>query len=205
MIKSILKKAYSLYPFKKLTFDLIKILWIPPKDISQHLYFDGFFDIEVNNGEKFKFLAHGTQIDNELYWYGLYGGWEKHSQKLWVKLCEDAEVILDVGANDGLYSLAARVANKQAKIISAEPLDFILDRFKKNVKENSITNIEILPFAFSNYIGDAEMYVPKGTDYIRSATVNDNLLSRPKDKIDVIKVRVDTVKKLFRRKENNQA
>lgn len=197
MIKNLLKTAYRKTPLKKPLFDLVKLVGTPSKNITKHLYFDGFFDIKVNEKDKFKFLAHSTQIDNELYWYGLYGGWEKLSQKIWIDACRSAEVILDIGANDGLYSLAARAVNKKTKIIAAEPLDFILKRFNQNIAASNFNDIEVLPFAFSNYIGEAEMFVPKGADYIRSATVNTNLLDRPEDRIDVLKIKVNTVKNYF--------
>jgi FkbM family methyltransferase len=198
-MKRILKNAYQKMPLKKPLFDFVKLIGTPSKDITKHLYFNGFFDIKVGNNSKFKFLAHGTQIDNELYWYGIYGGWEKLSQKIWIQACQNAEVILDIGANDGLYSLAARAVNKDATIIAAEPLDFILKRFRQNIAANSMNDIEVLPIAFSNYIGEAEMFVPKGSDYIRSAAVNTNLLDRPEDKIDALKIEVDTVKDYFER------
>ncbi len=198
MIKSLLKNSYKVYPFKKPTFDILKRFWVPTKNITKHLYFDGFFDVHIERNTNFKFLAHSTQIDNELYWYGLYGGWEKYSQKLWVQLCKDANVILDIGANDGLYSLAARAVNENATIIAAEPLDFVLERFKDNVQANSFDDITVLPYAFSSYKGEAEMFVPKGADYIRSATVNTNLLDRDADKIDKISIKVDTIENYFR-------
>lgn len=199
-MKATLKKIYKTLPLKKQMFDTLKIVWTPPKRLTQHLYFDGFFDVEMEDGETFKFLAHGTQIDNELYWYGLYGGWEKYSQKLWVKLCRDAEVIVDIGANDGMYSLAARAVNKNAKIIAAEPLDFVLERLKQNFAANNADDIELLEIAFSDYTGEAEMFVPVDADYIRSATVNTNLLDRPPEAIRSEKIVVERFDEYFKRR-----
>ena len=198
-MKSTLKKIYKALPFKKQLFDALKLVWIPPKRITQHLYFDGFFDVSMEGDESFKFLAHGTQIDNELYWYGLYGGWEKFSQRLWVKLCREAKVIVDIGANDGLYSLAARAVNKDAKIIAAEPLDFVLERLKQNFAENNAEDIELLEIAFSSYTGEAEMFVPVNADYIRSATVNINMLDRPAEAVRSVNITVETFEDYFNR------
>ncbi len=196
-MKATLKKIYKALPFKKQMFDTLKLVWTPPKTITQHLYFDGFFDVEMDGKDTFRFLAHRTQIDNELYWYGLYGGWEKYSQKLWVRLCRDAEVIVDIGANDGMYSLAARAVNKKAKIIAAEPLDFVLERLKKNFEANGADDIALLEIAFSNYNGEAEMFVPVDADYIRSATVNTNLLDRPPEAIRTESIEVVRFDKYF--------
>jgi FkbM family methyltransferase len=197
-MKSTIKKIYKALPFKKQVFDAVKLVWIPPKRITQHLYFDGFFDVKMDGKDTFKFLAHCTQIDNELYWFGLYGGWEKFSQKLWVKLCRDAEFIVDIGANDGMYSLAARTVNKNAKIVSAEPLDFVLARLKQNFAANNVTDIDLQELAFSNYTGSAEMFVPVDADYIRSATVNDNLLDRPPEAIRTESIEVKRFDEFFK-------
>jgi len=196
-MKSTLKKVYKALPLKKPVFDVIKAVSSPPKSLTQHLYFDGFFDVKMDGSDSFRFLAHGTQIDNELYWYGLYGGWEKYSQKLWVKLCRDAHYIVDIGANDGMYSLAARVANKEAKLVCAEPLDFVLERLKLNFAENNVSDIDLQELAFSNYTGSAEMFVPVNADYIRSATVNDNLLDRPPEAIRKVDIEVKRFDEYF--------
>ena len=197
MLKRLLKSIYKITPFKKHFFSFVKLFWLLPKRITKHLYFNGFFNLKIDKGRSFIFLAHSAQIDNELFWYGLYGGWEKYSQRLWIQMCAQGGSILDVGANDGLYSLAARRVNSEARIIAAEPLDFVLRRFYQNIQANEIDDIEVLPIAFSNYIGEARMFVPKGADYIRSATVNDNLFDRPPDKIDTIKIKVNTIKNYF--------
>lgn len=203
-LKSALKRTYRAIPFKKNAFDLIKALKAPPKWVTRHLYFDGFFDVQMTHGETFRFLAHGTQIDNELYWYGLYGGWERHSQRLWVDLCRHSDVIVDIGANDGLYSLAARTVNKTARIVTAEPLDFILARLKENLQANGIVDIDLVERAFSNYDGDAEMFVPIDADYVRSATVNTSLLDRPPEAVKTKKIAVERFDTYFRRSGLNR-
>ncbi|MEZ5308596.1 MAG: FkbM family methyltransferase [Pyrinomonadaceae bacterium] len=196
-MKAALKKIYKSLPFKQPAFNLLKKVWLPPKNITQHLYFDGFFDVEMEGGDSFKFLAHCTQIDNEIFWYGLYGGWEKSSQKLWVDLCRDAKTIIDIGANDGLYSLAARAVNKEARIVCAEPLGFVLERLKANFKQNGFDDIELAEIAFSDYDGDAEMFVPVDADYIRSATVNTNLLDRKLNAIRLENILVERFDSYF--------
>lgn len=196
-LRPLLRKAYRALPFKKSVFDCIKLIGTPPKAITKHLYFDGFFDVAMSRGETFRFLAHGTQIDNELYWYGLYGGWERCSQRMWVELCRDSQVIVDIGANDGLYCLAARTVNSRARIIAAEPLDFILVRLKANIEANRFADIDLVETAFSNYTGDAEMFVPIDADYVRSATVNTNLLDRPAEAVKAKAIKVQTFKSYF--------
>ena len=49
----------------------------------------------------------GLELENELFWAGLEGGWEKTSMSLWIKLVKASVVVLDIGANTGLNALVA--------------------------------------------------------------------------------------------------
>jgi hypothetical protein len=89
-MKKVLKALYSYLPFKRQLFLLLKNFWLPPPHIYQHLYFSGVFNVELANGISFKVDHFGQQIENELFWRGLEGGWEKESIRLWKKLCENA-------------------------------------------------------------------------------------------------------------------
>ena len=197
MMKAALKKIYKSLPFKKPVFDLVKKIWLPPQNITQHLYFDGFFDVKMEGDESFRFLAHNTTIDNELYWYGLFDGWEGVSQSLWVELSRDAEVIIDVGANDGLYAIASWTVNKNATIVAVEPLDFVRERLIKNIAENGADDIKMANVAFSDFQGTAEMYVPADADYVSSATVNVNLYERPPEEMRTELIETDRFENYF--------
>lgn len=192
-MKKILQSIYSVIPFKSKIFELLKNIHVPSKFVSQHLHFIGDFKVEISKGLSFKMWSDGNQIVNELFWYGLYGGWEKKSQELWVKLSQNADVIVDIGANHGLYSLASKTINKNATVYAIEPLEFILKTLNYNIKLNNL-DIKVLPYAFSNYNGEAIMYVPINATFVRSATVNTNLLERTKDKTQEIKIETKTLK-----------
>lgn len=186
-MKKIFKTIYSNIPFKLYFFDVLKSIYIPRKNITKHLHFKGDFPVRMTNNLSFIMNSQGFQIENELYWYGLYGGWEKTSQKIWCELARNANIIVDVGANNGLYSLAARKINNQAKIYAAEPLSFVLKNLYYNIKINNINDINVVEFAFSNTkSSNAIMYLPKGAEYVRSAAVNTNLLDRDKSDIDEV-------------------
>ena len=59
-------------------------------------------------------------------------GWEKESLKIWKELCQTSDVILDVGANTGVYSLVAKAANPESRVIAFEPVKRTFDRLEHN-------------------------------------------------------------------------
>ena len=153
----------------------MKMVWLPPQHIYQHLYFHETFTIKVSEKQSFKMDHFGQQIENELFWKGLDGGWEKRSIQLWKALCVDAKVIVDVGANSGLYSLVAKTISPQAEVYSFEPVNRVFNRLLKNNIINDF-NIHTEEIALSNYDGEGIVY-DTFDSHILSVTVNKNLHS----------------------------
>ena len=103
-MKNILKKIYDFIPFKSAFFLGLKFVFKVPKNIYKHLSFKGVFKIHLDKQHQFKLMHHGYALENEIFWEGLEGCWEKVSIELWIKLCKNADVVFDVGANNGIYS-----------------------------------------------------------------------------------------------------
>jgi FkbM family methyltransferase len=142
----------------------------------------------VNETKKFKIKHYGYEIENEIFWAGLTNGWEKESIKLWMKLCETSEIIFDIGANTGVYSLIAKTVNPNAKVYAFEPVSRVFAKLKENI---ALNNFDIIPIqkAVSNTDGTAIIY-DTYSEHIYSVTVNKNLCS-PETK--VIETQIDTV------------
>jgi FkbM family methyltransferase len=172
--KRTIKGIYLLMPFKKHLFYLLKLFWIPSPKIYQHLYFHGIFKVKVSESHSFKIDHFGQQIENELFWRGLAQGWEKTSIDFWIKLCGNAKVILDVGANSGLYSLVAKTISPQAEVYAFEPVNRVFNRLVTNLTLNNF-NVHAHEVALSNYNGEATIY-DTFDNHILSVTVNKNLL-----------------------------
>src|SRR5688572_12744065 len=105
-MKRIFKLIYSSIPFKKEIFSFLKIFSLPER-IYRHLHFKGTIRLKIDDKSSFKMQHYGYQVENDLFWSGLTGGWEKTSLSLWIKLCETNHTIFDIGANTGIYSLIA--------------------------------------------------------------------------------------------------
>ena len=115
-MKLLLKRLYKVFPFKKQLFSIVKIFWTPPHSFYKHLHFTGVFIVSIDKTHFFKINHYGFQLENEIFWRGIPKGWETFSISLWIALCKDASVIIDIGANTGIYALIAK--NTQPKFKS---------------------------------------------------------------------------------------
>lgn len=173
-MKTILKKVYHSLPFKREFFTLLRFVVKPSQHIYQHLHFKGIIPVKVDNQHQFRIHHYGYQVENEIFWAGLTNGWEKVSIRLWIQLCRRSEVIFDVGANTGIYSLIAQCMNPQSKVYAFEPVHRVFSKLEENIKLNTykVTTVEK---ALSNYDGEAVIYdLP--AEHIYSVTVNKSLL-----------------------------
>jgi len=84
----------------------------------------------------FRMHHNGAEIENDIYWEGLPGRREGASLQLWMTLVRSAKVILDVGANTGLYALVAKSLNPTAVVHGFEPIPRLAARFSANCRLN---------------------------------------------------------------------
>lgn len=81
---------------------------------------------------------------------------EPEETALFLKLLDQVEVVLDIGANVGWYTLLARGAGKQ--VIAVEPLDQNLTYLYRNLLENGYKDVEVYPLALAAHAGIGEIY-----------------------------------------------
>jgi FkbM family methyltransferase len=119
--------------------------------------FRGNFAIEVPGGSEITLFSSGASIENSIFWTGLGGDWEPKSIELWLSLARSADVIFDVGANTGIYSLLAKSVNPQAKVYALEPNATVFADLSRNAQTNRF-DIHCLPIAVSNFDGSTTFY-----------------------------------------------
>jgi len=134
-----------------------------PHFIYEHLHFKGRFKVKI---EDFFYINHyGYCLENDLFWRRL-----SKEMQIWARLCKKAKVILDIGANTGVFSLIAKTVNPQAKIYAFEPISRIAKRFRENCELNNF-DIPCFEIAISNYDGKGKIY-DRLTENPYSSTVN---------------------------------
>lgn len=188
-MKNILKLIYNKLPLKKEFFLLAKKFFKFPKPIYQHLYFKDKFSVHIDRKRKFEIIHYGYVIENEIFWNGIFDGWEKYSMRLWKELCEHSNVIFDVGANTGIYSLVAKATNPTSKVYAFEPVERVFEKLKYNVNLNNY-DITCVKKAISKDNGKALIY-DSATEHTLSVAVNKNISHKPEDTFEV---EIDTVK-----------
>lgn len=191
-MKKLFKSIFRVLPFKKYIFLLIKKFGVPSHTIYQHLHFVGNINVKVNDKKDFKIRHYGFQVENEIFWNGIYNGWEKVSLSIWAELCENSNIIFDIGANTGVYALLAKTINPSAKVYAFEPVERVYDKLISNNNLNGY-NINCVKKAISNFNGEAIIY-DKDTAHIYSVTVNTDTSTNKESSIPttIKTVRLDT-------------
>ncbi len=192
-MKSFLKKAYQSLPLKRQFFNGIKSIGTPPESVYRHLHFNDKFKVKVENGKKFEIYSDGAQIANEVFWEGLYNSWEGKSIEIWREASKHSDVMFDIGANAGFYTLVAKTVNPAIQIHAFEPSNDWYDRFNRNCKLNGIDDIHSHKLALSNI--DGETYIKsvwRNKDKNFHAVRLDTFLKdHDVPKIDLVKIDVE--------------
>ena len=168
-VKGRVRALYQWVPAKQALFYLLRIFPIP-HSIYQHLHFRADISVNVGPGCSFRIRHYGYNDENELFWVGLDGSWEKVSLRLWRELARDADVIFDLGANTGIFSLLAQSVNPNAQVYCFEPVKRIFDKLIVNAGLNGF-HFHAFPYAISDKDGETILYVPK-SEHSYAATLD---------------------------------
>src|SRR5690348_17016272 len=103
----VIMTCWKINPLKKQIALLIRFSKLPVNKLYYDLRFRGKFSVQIED-KKISLYSYYSTIENEIFWRGIGNGWEKISLKYWSLLCKNASVILDIGANTGVYALLAK-------------------------------------------------------------------------------------------------
>ena len=115
MKKIISKIIHTVFPKKFLAF-------LFPKKYSDKYYYNRFINVhdEVAKKSFFLYFRRDCLMEAKILEKGLYGGWEKESFKIWANLSQNSNIIFDIGANTGIFSMLAANNNNNANIIAVD-------------------------------------------------------------------------------------
>ncbi len=84
--------------------------------------------------------------------------YEPELSNIIIDLLEEGDVFVDIGANEGYYSvLASKIVGNKGRVIAIEPQQRLWEIIMKNVSINSAYNISLLPFAIGAVEEQIEM------------------------------------------------
>ena len=104
---------------------------------------------------------------------------------------ENCEIVVDIGANEGFYSLFLKKRNPSLKIFCVEPIKSTFEILKKNILSNGLDDLVLENFAIGIKKGDISFeYVPEITVLSSKRIFRENLPWLDKERIKTQKVRV---------------
>ena len=104
--------------------------------------------------KKLRFFTHQDDGIADALFYGK-NYVESGDIFLFSELARQSSLIVDVGANTGLYSVIGAAFNPSANIVAIEPNPVNGKRLQKNIELNKALNIQVIKYA----VGDAERAV----------------------------------------------
>ena len=121
---------------------------------SQPPYY-GFVEGVVFEDLRFVMGLMGSDDGVAMRWLWNHA-YESMSLAMWSMMAREADVIFDIGAHTGVYSLAARIANTNSTVISFEPYSLNFTRLMVNLQANGL-NLENI---FNVAVSDEEDVLP---------------------------------------------
>lgn len=102
-------------------------------------------------------------LQRQFYFFGTYF-LEKEILHRWEKAAESAHVIFDVGANAGIFSLAALASNKNATVHAFEPTPEIARRLRATAAMNDLPKLIVNEMAVADHTGQMVLRRWRGED-----------------------------------------
>jgi FkbM family methyltransferase len=98
----------------------------------------------------------GEMLQRQFYYFGTYLT-EEDIISCWQSMARGAKTILDVGANAGIYSLAALAAQPDAVVHAFEPTPEIANRLRATAELNGLEHLHVHQAAVSTRGGTATL------------------------------------------------
>lgn len=134
-----------------------------PPSMWMRLPVEGEFTVTLPGGELFQYASVADDgIGRALYWQGT-GAWEVETIDIYYRLAKKSKVIVDIGANTGVYTLIACAANEQAQVYAFEPVPQVYERLSANVHLNQWQGrCTLQKIAISSSDGIVQFHIPHG-------------------------------------------
>src|SRR5437867_12887670 len=78
------------------------------------------------------------------------------------QLVRSVDSFIDIGANIGGYTVAAKCLNPELRVWAFEPEIYVLDLLRKTLQLNKWADVTAEPMAVTDFDGATTLYVPDG-------------------------------------------
>jgi FkbM family methyltransferase len=165
--KRVLKLLRTSQPFNAIATASVRTvldaIGVKSEWVIRHVHRSGTVSSRLPNGRVLKLRSHGDDwVSNQVYWRG-WDGYEPETTRVFFRLAELANVVVDVGAYVGFFSLLAARANDNSRVFAFEPLPAVHSRLESNIRLNQTSNIEPIKAAVGDSEGEADFFhLPDG-------------------------------------------
>lgn len=179
-------KKFFHYNVARLFYELIRPLQ-PIFNLKKRTFFDKF-KVRSRNGKEFFLYNNAFYWETEIFWQGYDKiNWERKTREIWEHLCLTSEMIFDIGANTGIFSIIAKASNSKSIVYAFEPQPNVFEVLEKNNLINHF-DIHCMPIALSDQSGDLPFYNTGTTSFDSLNTTHGSLNKewRTRDQISII-------------------
>jgi FkbM family methyltransferase len=161
-------------------------LVVPRQGLDRFLEWSGFFRFKSSflktqrrlpDGNELVYRLDEEKIIGEIYEQGAYD----HG------LISDGDIVVDVGANIGVFTVKAARQTPKGRVVAVEPAPLNLELLRENVARNGLANTVILDCALSDHEGEGQLF-SRGDYALYSMHIKADLSTS---------VRITTLDKLF--------
>ena len=156
---------------------------ILPPVVWNRLPVEETFTVTLPDGNSFRYASIGHDlVGRALYWgdikpilAGKKGQhhFESETLSVYFKLAKQAQLVLDIGANTGLFAMLACAANPNARVLAFEPVPFVYERTAGNIRINGWEErCTVYNQAVSDRAGKAQFHVPTQQGLPASSSLN---------------------------------
>jgi FkbM family methyltransferase len=135
-----------------------------PDAVANRLPFLGRVGIAGPGNVRLRFLTHGPagkdRIAIKLARRGLWA-YEGETTRVFLALAQESQTVIDIGANTGLFAILAAKANPKCRVWAFEPVPFIFDMLEGNIRLNQLANLQAVPLAVADAVGEISFYVTR--------------------------------------------
>jgi len=179
------------YPFKPEAVQrFLRKFIVLPYSMAVHLDYRGLVDFYVD-GKRLVMQSYNTPIEITVFWRGIFNGREGAEIKLWSELIKKADIVLDIGANNGIYALVASV-NEKAGVYAFEPVPAMYDLLKENLRLSNTINVYPRKEVISDLNGKLNLFVPN-SGWIDVASIDESFAKKFLEDRTMIEVQCDSI------------
>jgi len=136
--------------------------------------------VKCPGGPRLRFRLHNSVEQNRI----VEKGGEEETWAAFLRLLKPDDVVYDIGASVGIYSVAAGAMLPSSRVVAFEPDPETRSHLQANVSLNGLRNVEVIEWAVGDKEGTVELFTDGASGWAPSLFAK-QIAKAPKGKIQV--------------------